>query len=319
MSAVHGHARQGAAVAATPVPHQHALGPILVATDFSTHARAATQRAARLAQETSSPLTLLHVLPRDALGGLLRWIGAPAITLDKRHAQAQRSLRAAAGELPVPARVQVRPHEAGSTALRAMLRTADAMGAGLMVLGAAGRSAWPRLWPESTSTRMTRQLRQPLLIVRRAPQGRYQRALVAIDGKSDAAPLLNAARRLARQAQLVLVTVYAAPFVEKLQLASVDAFTIAHYREQARAQAVRRLHHLAATHGLLPWQWQPCVVEGDAARCIVEQQRAQDCDLAVLGKDASSPTLDLMLGRITSRVLADSHADVLVVPRAAAR
>ena len=40
------------------------LGPILVATDFSGHALHAATRAARLAHDTRSALTLMLIAPR---------------------------------------------------------------------------------------------------------------------------------------------------------------------------------------------------------------------------------------------------------------
>ena len=52
-----------------------ALGPILVATDFSVNARHAADRAARLAHETHSTLTLLHVLPGEPLAQIRDWLG----------------------------------------------------------------------------------------------------------------------------------------------------------------------------------------------------------------------------------------------------
>ena len=43
------------------------LGPVLAATDFSAPARQAADRAALVAHETGAALTLMHVLPDDAL------------------------------------------------------------------------------------------------------------------------------------------------------------------------------------------------------------------------------------------------------------
>mmetsp|Transcript_90568 Transcript_90568/g.252139 ORF Transcript_90568/g.252139 Transcript_90568/m.252139 type:complete len:87 (-) Transcript_90568:9-269(-) len=52
------------------------LGPILVATDFSAHARHAATRAARLAHDTRSALTLMHVLPAQPVTKVREWLGA---------------------------------------------------------------------------------------------------------------------------------------------------------------------------------------------------------------------------------------------------
>jgi nucleotide-binding universal stress UspA family protein len=71
------------------------LGPVLVATDFSAHARHAADRAARVAHEASSPLTLMHVLAGDALAQLRGWLGAGAAAEQLMRDEAQRQLRAA--------------------------------------------------------------------------------------------------------------------------------------------------------------------------------------------------------------------------------
>jgi hypothetical protein len=50
-------------------------GPILTTTDFSGPARHAVDRAARLAQETGSPLSVMHVMPGETLAELRHWLG----------------------------------------------------------------------------------------------------------------------------------------------------------------------------------------------------------------------------------------------------
>ena len=62
------------------------IGPILVATDFSAHARHAADRAARLAHEAHSALTLLHVLPGEPLAQIREWLGASSAPEQKNFA-----------------------------------------------------------------------------------------------------------------------------------------------------------------------------------------------------------------------------------------
>jgi nucleotide-binding universal stress UspA family protein len=47
---------------------------------------------------------------------------------------------------------------------------------------------------------------------------------------------------------------------------------------------------------------------------VLEQEQEDDCDLIVIGKLGKSRLEDYFLGSVTRRVLADSQADVLVVP-----
>ena len=68
------------------------LGPILAATDFSAHARHAADRAARLAHETHSALTLLHVLPGEPLAQIREWLGASSAPELKMREEAHQQL-----------------------------------------------------------------------------------------------------------------------------------------------------------------------------------------------------------------------------------
>ena len=75
------------------------LGPILVATDFSGLARHAATRAARLAHDTRSALTLMHVLPAQPVTKVREWLGASSAHEPKMCDQAHRQLRQLASEL----------------------------------------------------------------------------------------------------------------------------------------------------------------------------------------------------------------------------
>ena len=88
--------------------------------------------------------------------------------------------------------------------------------------------------------------------------------------------------------------------------------TINLYREQAWQAAERQLHALAARTGLGPSQWTPCLPRGDPSLAIVEQELECGCDLIVVGKHGQNMAEELLLGSVTSHVLAESVSDVLV-------
>ena len=56
------------------------------------------------------------------------------------------------------------------------------------------------------------------------------------------------------------------------------------------------------------------ILHGGAVARILEQEQEDDCDLIVVGARRESRIEDFFLGSVTRRVLADSQADVLVVP-----
>lgn len=291
------------------------LGPILVATDFSAHARHAAERAARLAHEAHSALTLLHVLPGEPLAQMREWLGASSAAEQTLRAEAHQQLTDLAAALAAARQVRVHTEDAAGAPLDEILRAAERLDAQLLVLGARGAGFLRRLVLGTTSERLMRRTDRPLLVVRQTPHEPYRRVLVAVDFSPWSREAVALARRVAPNAHLLLLTVFQVPFEEKLRFAGVEADTVERYRQQARAQARQRVFALADEAGLAPARWEPCVVEGDASLRIVESEQAQGCDLVVLGKHGQSAAADLLLGSVTKHVLAEGSADVLVSTR----
>lgn len=287
-------------------------GPILATTDFSGPARHAADRAALLAQETGSPLTLMHVMPGEALAELRQWLGAGHASEDRLLADSRQQLQHLADALEVRLNIKVNTVEACGPVLGEIGHQADALDAVLLVLGARGAGFLRRLVLGSTSERLLRRTHRPVLVVRQTPHEAYRRVLLALDFSPWSVQSVAVARRVAPHAQFVLLNAFQVPFEDKLRYAGVDTATIEHYRVQARAEAVQRVNELAALVGLKPGQWEACVIEGEASQRIVEQEQERDCDLLVLGKHGQSATEDLLLGSVTKHVLAEGSADVLV-------
>lgn len=287
-------------------------GPILVATDFSGHARHAATRAARLAHETRSALTLLHVLPGEPLAPIRQWLGISNAPEQTMRDAAQRQLRRLASELASARRVEVNIREAAGSAANEILRAAERVDARLLVLGARGLGFLRRLVLGTTSSRLLRRTDRPLLVVRQTPRAPYRRVLVAVDFSPRSRTALTLARQVAPNADLLVMTAFQVPFEHQLRFAGVEATLIEVHRQQASARAHRQMHALAHEAGLSPSHWTPCVVEGDVSLRIVEQAQSRDCDLVVMGQQSQSATADLLLGSVTGQVLTEGHADVLV-------
>ncbi|MBS1176051.1 MAG: universal stress protein [Proteobacteria bacterium] len=285
---------------------------VLAATDFSPAARHAAERAARVAHETGAALSLLHVLPGGSLAELRQWLGAGHVLEQQLHADTLAQLQQAAQALQLERGVPVTTLQTSGVAFEEISREAERQDAAVMVLGARGMGFMRRLVLGSTSDRLLRRSTRPLLVVRQIPHEPYRRALVAIDFSPWSSAAVQSARRVAPSARLLLFSVFQVPFEDKLHFAGVDAATIEHYRRQARAQALQRLHALAQRSGLKAGEWEPQVAEGDASMRIVETEHALDSDLVVLGKHGQSATEELLLGSVTKHVLAEGSADVLV-------
>ena len=290
-------------------------GPILVATDFSGHARHAATRAARLAHDTRSALTLVHVLPAPPVTKIREWLGASSAREQKVCDAARRQLRQLASELTSVRRVEFDIEAAAGSAPDEIVRAAERVDARLLVLGARGAGFLRRLVLGTTSQRLVRRTDRPLLVVRQTANRSYRRVLVAVDFSPQSRHALILARRVAPNAKLVILTVFEVPFEGKIRFAGVDDATFEIYRQRARARALRQLHALAHEAGLSPSQWELSVVEGDASRRIVEQEQSRNCDLVVLAPGGQSAAADLLLGSVTRHVLAEGHVDVLLSTR----
>jgi nucleotide-binding universal stress UspA family protein len=301
----------------TTPPTHPTPSPVLALTDFSEAAQAATRRAALVARAEGRPLLLMHALGAELLAGLRRWMGErSAVEGSLRQAAAQQLDEAAAAlaadtGAPVSTRL-LDLGEADTSTPAALSAAAEAADAACVVVGARGASPWRRLVLGSTAERLLRACHRPLLVVRNPAPGPYRRVLVGVDHSAWCRPALAAARTIAPGAEIVLVAVFEVPFGEKLRFAGVDDAAIAHYRRMAQIEAHQAVETLAAEAALPPGRWRAVVVEGDAARGLIEQAESLDCDLLVLGKHGRSATEDLLLGSVTQHVLAECRRDVLV-------
>lgn len=287
-----------------------ALHRILAATDLSVPAGQAAERAARLAHESGSALTLCHALPQAPLQELRTWLGAPAA--DALLAQARDDTAALAAALQAERGVDAQVRVEEGAVIDVLLRAAEAEAADLLVLGARGAGFLRRLVLGTTAERLLRRTTRPLLVVRQPPHEPYRRALLALDFSPWTPAVIAQARAVAPHARWMLFHAWQVPFEDKLRFAGVEAATLAHYREQARLQATQRLHAAAEQAGLKPGQWDACLVEGDATLRLVEQEQVLACDLVVIGKHGQSAAEDLLLGSTTKHLLAEGQADVLV-------
>lgn len=288
------------------------LRNILIATDLSSPARQAADRAARLARTAGAQLRLVHALDASGAAQLQQLLGINTALEATMIEQTGDELRTLASELAADHHVSVEPTLVQGGVVEEISREAAAMPADLVVFGARGTSFMRRLMYGSTAERLLRKSTSPMLVVKQRPHEPYQRVLVALDFSAWSKPLIDLARRVAPRAHLVLLNAYDVPYQGRMRLAGVTTEKIKVYREGARKSAERQLPALAAGAGLAPDDWTPCLRYGDPSLAIAEQEIEQACDLIVLGKHGRNVIEDLLLGSATSHVLAESVGDVLV-------
>lgn len=288
------------------------LHSILVATDLSGPAQQAAGRAARIARAAGARLRLVHVVSAGVAAQLQQLVGLGSALEGKLFEATSQELRAFADALAAEHELQVDAAVAQGSVVDEVTRAAAQADADLVALGARGSGFLRHMMLGSTAERLLRKSTRPMLVVKQRAHEAYRRVLVAVDFSAWSLPLVELALRVAPRAHVVLLSAYEVPFEGKLRFASVSDDQINTYRERARQFAEDRLHALAARAGLAPADWTPCLPRGDASLAIIENELERACDLIVVGKHGQNVAEELLLGSVTTHVLAESAGDVLV-------
>lgn len=293
------------------------LNAIVVATDFSTAARRATDRAALIARDQSLPLHLLHVVHGNLLDDMKAWLDNSNLWQVRMSQQTRQRLDDEVVRLlgELGGDLILLTHIAEGQPVPEICEQAEAVEAGLVVVGVRGTNPLHHLLIGTTAERLMGKTNVPLLAVRTEASTPYQRVLVPLDFSKWSEQAVEVARAVAPGAHLVLMHSFSIPFEEKLRFAGVDDATLSHYRERARQDARDHLEALVDRHSLLPEQFTLSLTEGDAPMHILMQAGERACDLIVIGKHGRQAAEELLLGSVTRHVLAEAEVDVLVSTR----
>ena len=288
------------------------LKHILVATDLSPYARNAAERAAYLSKAQQASLDLLYVA-NPAPFERLKQLVVPDDDLLKRVLDsAGEKIHALAAMLfqryDISAGVQV----ASGSVTTEITRVVQDKHSSLLVCGARGQGVARRLLLGSTVQKMLNRMPCPLLVVKPAPRDAYRTVLVPVDFSPVSLRAIELARRIAPQAEIILLHVYEAPFESSVRFAHIDHDTLTHYRNVIRKDAVTQLAALSQAAGMSDAR--QIVVHGDPGWRIAEQEQELECDLIVVGKQGTIALEELLVGSVTKHVLNESQCDVLVSP-----
>ncbi len=288
------------------------LKHILVATDLSPYARNAAERAAYLSKAQKASLDLLYVANPAPFERLKQLVVPDDDLLTRVLDSAGEKIRALAAMLfqryDISAGVQV----ASGSVTTEITRVVQDKHSSLLVCGARGQSVARRLLLGSTVQKMLSRMPCPLLVVKPAPRDAYRTVLVPVDFSPVSLRAIELARRIAPQAEIILLHVYEAPFESSVRFAHIDHDTLTHYRNVIRKDAVTQLAALSNAAGMPDAR--QIVVHGDPGWRIAEQEQELECDLIVVGKQGTSALEELLVGSVTKHVLNESQCDVLVAP-----
>jgi nucleotide-binding universal stress UspA family protein len=291
---------------------------LLAATDFSAPARHALERAALLAQAHSDArLTLAHVVSGSALDTLRRMLSGNAAALEAQLlTQAEKDLHELATNLTAHHGCSIDTVLLQGSALTALTELVEARQIGLLVMGARGAHFVRELLLGSTTERVLRKSRHPMLAVKQRPQMPYRRILAPVDFSVHAAHAINAAHSWLPDADIVLLHAFEVELESTFRLAGMDDNQIHEYRIQARNAAQEAMEAFVGALQVPAGKLTRQFVHGPATLHILEHEQTMDADLIVMGKHGQSVMEELLLGSVTKHVLAHSSGDVFIAGKA---
>jgi nucleotide-binding universal stress UspA family protein len=277
-------------------------GPVLVATDLEVAADEALRQADALARGVGASLHVCYVLPevlrvRMLFPQLHHEDSAELLQLERQAAAyvAQR-VGAITGRSAAQYAVAIdtgSPH-AG------ILRQAERVGAGLIVVGAGGSAAY-----------VARGASCPVLVARPSPAGKV---LGATDFSDPSLPALAAASAEARRRAVPLVLIHALHLVPVDVVMGPGTLPYPVLAPDAIAEARRGLTaELEAVSRRVGMTAECLVKEADAAQAILDSARELPAELIVVGTHGRTGLPRLVLGSVAEAVLASAACSVLVV------
>uniref|UniRef100_A0A7C3EEF9 Universal stress protein n=1 Tax=Gracilinema caldarium TaxID=215591 RepID=A0A7C3EEF9_9SPIR len=263
---------------------------MLACTDGSPASRGAVQAALALAPRWPAGICFLQVLEfnpgfaSQALDYIHKW---------EREAESHLAdLRDQAAARGIAADTRI---ISGQTAFRAILSTAAALKAALIIMGRHGHTGLNRLLMGSATARVIGFAPMPVVVVPRDAPLTFRRLLAASDGSPYGRAAWNYALELAPKFGAELFALSAAP----------------EFRDIPAAEAiVRDMLASAAARGLAPHS---LALEGRPEEAIVAAAGSQGADLIIMGSHGRTGLTRLLMGSVTERVIGLAPCPVMVV------
>lgn len=276
-----------ARVAAAP------LRRVVVASDFSDHARSAMLRAATLPLAKEAKILLLHVA------------ASPGSRAAELLEQEERMLGQSAHGATIAARFVV------GDPSREIIRAAREHGADLTIVGAhSRRGVVPGLGGVARS--VVRRGSTPVLVVRARAERPYARPLVGLDLSDVSNLVLQTARSVVGAATPVaIVHAYHVPFEGYIATSSSKA-DLAAFQRHYRAEARRHLAAILVRVGAPSPRYEMTVRQGEPCTVIASEIARRSSDLVVVGTHGRTGVSRFFLGSVAQWMLENAPCDVLV-------
>lgn len=285
------------------------IGNVVVATDFTPHARDAMARAVWLPLAPGATIALIFVMP-DLPAERVRLMRGTAEALLTKAAAELAAERERAGHAAVDIFTAI---EVGAPAELVAQRARDER-AELVLVGRGLPHGLGERLLGATAERIVRACDCSVLVVASSPAAAYRHPLVAV----DLSPLSRRALELTREIATrppsidVVLAYWQASAFATGQLA-VPGHELHAWEEQDAARARHQLARFIDENSDLGVELRPSVRCGDLARAIAEEAKKQAADLLVVGTRGHSTAAHLLLGSVAERLLRRAPCDVLAV------
>jgi nucleotide-binding universal stress UspA family protein len=284
---------------------------IVAATDFSAAGARALRRAAQLAEAHRVPLHLATVVPGTWLAELRSWLAGAQVQASADALEAR--LQDAAWELEGSRAIEVRSHLLEGDARTELARFAAKLDAGVLVVGAHGRSLVGEIALGSTALALLERCTVPLLLVRNDAMHAYRKVLAGVAFEAAAREAILRAAALFPEADFTLAHVYEDPFAAEFFLGQASDAAEAYYRERARAQAEPQLEHFIAGLRTPGVRLQPRLIHGSPGLELARLAGQIGAELVVLGARRKPRRERAPLGSVAANVALIVQSDVLLV------
>lgn len=292
------------------------LTKILAGSDLSEWADRAVERAAVLARQHGTRLSVLHVVdPRDLpVATELERLGETAQRfLERQLASARTALNTRVAELTARHGGAATVHVQTGKDFVEIIRRARADEADLIVLGAHGQHFLRESLLGTTVERVVRKGERPVLVVRQRPAGPYRRVLVAVDFSVHGGRALEWARMIAPQAELHALHVYPPLNRALLRQAGADEQELAALECTAARDSLGELDRFLALSQSDVAAIERHVCAGYPGPTIAAEAARLGADLVAVGTHGGSGLLYTLLGSVAAHVLREAPCDVLAV------
>lgn len=279
---------------------------ILVATDFSIRSDRALRRAVLLARQIGARLILVHVVDEDR----------PARLVELEGREAEGLLAETAATLVDSDGLECRSLLRYGDAFSGVLEAADEIVPDLLLLGAPRRQLLEGMITGTTTERVIRAGRWPVLVANGVPARPYRRIVLATDLSPGARAAAEQLRLLGldRAGSLAAVHVYAAT-VSALSLRTPFAASeFESERARERREASSALARWLAEAGLVHARRLALPDDGGVADRLLTTANQLRAELLVLASRGRIGLGKLLLGSTAEAVLRRAEIDVLVVP-----